>query len=250
MGQIEQAVQAVAVKRRSFGGTLHFDKPACVGHDDVHVYRGLRVFFIGQIEALFAFDDADGDGCDPFGNRDRLHMAFGLHPGQRFDQRHECAGNGGGAGSAVGLQNVTIQRNRALAQCIHFDDGAERTAYQTLNFDSPSTRFLSVARRPGVGGTRQHGILSSHPSCPFALEERRDFVFDTGSAEHLSLPNFDKAGAFSVAGIAAGQCNRAVFAEGTAIVSGHKRTSLEVMWEQYTRPAALLRSFFTARGPS
>lgn len=48
----------------AFGGGLDFDEAAVLGHDEVHVDIGLRVFFVGEVEEGGALNDADAGGGD------------------------------------------------------------------------------------------------------------------------------------------------------------------------------------------
>ncbi len=60
-------------------------------------------------------------------------------------QRHEGAGDGGGAGAAVGLDDVAVEGDGALAQFAQVDRGAQRAADQAL--DLQGAPALLAARR-------------------------------------------------------------------------------------------------------
>src|SRR3546814_14471085 len=67
---------------------------------------------------------------------------------QLFDrelQRHPCAGNGGGAGAAIGLDHVAVDRDLPLTKRFKIDDGAQRAADQPLDFLRPA-RLLALGR--------------------------------------------------------------------------------------------------------
>src|SRR5699024_4509974 len=75
------------------------------------------------------------------------------------------AGNGGGAGSAVGLEHIAVQHDGVLAQGRDVDDGAQRTADQAGDLVGAPADLALDRFAAGAGGGRagQHGGLGGHP---------------------------------------------------------------------------------------
>src|SRR5690606_25343594 len=131
-----------------------------------------------------------------------LDRARGDQTVDRIDQRYVGARDRRGAGTAVGLQHVAIERDGALAEQLAIDAGAQRTADQSLDLQRAAAllaaRGLAVAA--GVGGARQHAVLGGDPAFALAAQERGHPVFHAGGAEHPGLAETDQYRAFGVAG--------------------------------------------------
>src|SRR5262249_29534803 len=119
-----------------FAGTLDFDELAVGGHDEVHVDGGVLVLEIIEVEEGLTIDHAHADGGDEL-----LDGGFGeeaffdeLLDGERGG--HAGAGDGGGAGAAVGLKDVAIDAERAWAEQVEIDYGAEGAADEALELDA------------------------------------------------------------------------------------------------------------------
>ena len=67
-----------------------------------------------------------------------------LHPGKTVVERDPGAGDRGGAGAAVGLDDVAIERDRPLSEPAKLRDAAERPSDQALDLLSPSGGFTFV----------------------------------------------------------------------------------------------------------
>src|SRR5581483_302044 len=113
--QTDQPRKLLFFERLSLGGALHLHIPQRIGHHKVHVHSRARVFFVIQIEQFLPADDADAHRGDHFAHRIAAQHSSAFHPRYRVAQRDARSGNRGGARSAIGLQNVTIQRDGALA---------------------------------------------------------------------------------------------------------------------------------------
>ena len=80
----------------------------------------------------------------------------------RVDQRDVAAGDGRGARAAVGLQHVAVDGDRALAERLQIDHGAQRTADQALDLQraaallaaSPLRACCAYASRAAACRTR------------------------------------------------------------------------------------------------
>src|SRR3546814_17224519 len=67
--------------------------------------------------------NAAGNGGHLRGQRVALeHRAIGLQLFDRELQRHPCAGNGGGAGAAIGLDHVAVDRDLPLTKSFKIED--------------------------------------------------------------------------------------------------------------------------------
>ncbi len=86
---------------------------AVAGEHEIRVGLGAAVFAIIEIEHRHALarlfgDDAAGDGGDLGRHRHLVDLALLHQPLERLVQRHPGAGDGGGAGAAIGLEHVAI----------------------------------------------------------------------------------------------------------------------------------------------
>src|SRR3990167_2937911 len=111
--QLEQPLEIVFGKGGAFGGGLDFDQAAGAGHYDVHVHLGAGVFFVGEVEQRYAFNQANAGGRHGVGQRQRPQDAHfnQLLAGER--QGDVGAGDGGGDRAAVGLDDVAGEDERA-----------------------------------------------------------------------------------------------------------------------------------------
>ena len=111
------------------------------------------------------------------------------HAGEGHMQSYIAAGDGGGAGAAVGLDDIAIDLDRAFAQGFHIGDGAQGPANQPLDFLGASRLFA-----PGgftvhalVGGPGQHAVFGGDPSLARIAQPRRHPAFDTGGTQHVGV---------------------------------------------------------------
>ena len=137
-------------------------------------------------------DDADRDR----GHRRRVIGERASLPCASSQVTASCGGDEGagdrrGAGAAVGLQHVAVERDGALAQRVEVEHAAQRAADQAL--DLLRAAALLAARRlavaAGVGGARQHAVLGRDPALAAAALVRRHLLFDRGGAQHPVSPN-------------------------------------------------------------
>src|ERR1700757_540889 len=180
------------------GSGLDLYHLAAGGHNEVHIDIGAGVFFVGQVEENFAIDDTYADGGDEVAQGDRAQ-------GAGFDELLQCeaqgdegARDGGGAGSAVGLDDVAVDPDSPLAQFFQVRYGAQGTADETLNFvgTSGGASFAHFARRTRQSRARKHAVFARHPALAAVAEEGGDGLFDGSGADDAGVADFDERGAF------------------------------------------------------
>ena len=122
-------------ERDFFRRALHLDDPFRAGHDEIGV--GLRCGVLGvvEIEHRGAVADAAGDGRHMVAQRVGLEHLARLHPGDAVVQRDEAAGDRGGAGAAIGLDDVAIDGDLPFAERFEVKHRAQAPADQALDFD-------------------------------------------------------------------------------------------------------------------
>ena len=114
-----------------------------------------------------------------------------LHVAQGVDEGHEGAGDGGGAGAAVGLDDVAVDPEGALAEGLHVDDRPQRAADEALDLvgaaggrpPRPASRW-----RAGDGGAGQHAVLGGDPALALALQEGGHPLLDAHGADDPVSP--------------------------------------------------------------
>src|SRR6202140_1572968 len=91
-----------------------------------------------------------------------LHHVAGFYPGEAVVERDPGAGDRRGAGAAVGLDDVAIDGDLALAERLEIDHRAQTAPNQPLDFDGAAT--LLAGRRlapPWLKGQGRGGRRSS-----------------------------------------------------------------------------------------
>ena len=134
-----------------FGGGLGLDQASVGEHDDVHVDGGAGVFFVAEIEEDVAVDDADAGGGDHLPERRGFEGARGDKLVEREGEGDAGSGDGGGAGAAVGLEDVAVEDDGALAESFHVDDGAEAAADEALDLVGAAADLCRVRIRAACG---------------------------------------------------------------------------------------------------
>src|SRR5450830_365622 len=210
--QGQHRVQVFRLERRAFGGALDFDETTGAGHDDVQVGLGCRVFQVVQVEHRLALVHAHRYRGDHLLERaTALQAATLLDHRQGVDQSNHGAGDGRGAGAAVGLDHIAVDIQGHIAQLGHVQRGTQRTADQALDLQGPAA-LLAAAGLTLVtlaGGARQHAVLGGQPTLALALEETRYAVLDTDRADHFGITKLDQYGSLGVFGVVAGDADRA-----------------------------------------
>ena len=240
-----------------FAGALQFDEFARGVHDEVQIHLRRGVFRVAKIQQGLLLDDADADGGDGAAQRVCGQLAFGHQLADRQGERHVAAGNGRGAGAAVGLQDIAVHPDGAGAQFLQVDGGAHGPADEALDFlGAPVNLALGdvalFALQGGVGEHRvfgrdpapgdalllhpaRHGFLDRHAAdharvAPFDQRRaggvRRDVVLETHGAQ-LSRPNGHRRAGAEVTGADSGCAINARDGRG-ACVTGQRRKSRAV----------------------
>jgi len=131
---------------------------------------------------------------------------------------HPGAGDGGGAGAAVGLQHVAVEGQRAVREGGEVEGGAQAAADQALDLGGAAggLSLVDLARAAGVRGPRQHGVLGGQPAAAAVLHERRHPVVDARRHQDAGLAELDEHRAFGEFESARLQAERAEGVDGTA----------------------------------
>ncbi|MPM86989.1 hypothetical protein SDC9_134082 [bioreactor metagenome] len=163
-------------------------------------------------------NDAHRDGGDAGDDGGLGECARRQQLAHRVVRGHPGAGDGGGAGAAVGLDHVTVQLDGTLAQQLQVERCAQAAAYQALDFLRAAALLAlgGFAVGAGVGGARQHAVFGGQPAFAAAALVRRHAFFDRCGAQHLSVAELDQHRAFGVHGVVARDAHRAQRVVGAA----------------------------------
>ena len=204
-----------------FAGALDFHEFPGFGHDDVHVHIGAGVFFVGQVKADVAVDEPNGDGCNG-----REQGVSGDHPasfqlGDGVGEGDVRAGDGRGAGAAVGLQDVAVDGNGVFPEFPQVNGRPKGPANQSRDFVGPAFDFAfhGFARHAFVGGGGQHGVFGGEPALPGAVFEARNAFFHAGGAHDAGVAEFHKHAACGVVGESSGDADGSHLVLGAAVGS-------------------------------
>ena len=195
-GEIGQCTELVPVERLCLGRPLNLDEETLARHHEIHVHFGARILGVVEIEKGSAVDYADADGGDVIRHGDRVHHPALLESSKEIDQGDEPAGDGGGSCSAVGLDDIAVNRDRPLAECVQVGDGPQGTADQALDLvgpppDLPDGRF---AGRPLLGRGGKHRVFRGQPASPRILEKGGNLFLDRRRTDHPRMPHLHQDG--------------------------------------------------------
>src|SRR6266446_4200619 len=103
-------------------------------------------------------------------------------------------------GSAVGLNDVAIDRDLPLAQRRQIEHRAQAAPDQPLDLDGAPALLSGgcLAAGPLRGGAWQHAVLRPDPAARLALEPRRQPVLERRRHQHVSIAELHGAGALGV----------------------------------------------------
>jgi hypothetical protein len=210
-GVVEHLAELGAGVGVVLGGGLGFDEATVGEHDDVHIDHGAGVFFVGEVEEDVAVDDADG-GCG-----DHLFQGRGFE-GAGFDELAEGEGegdagpgDGGGAGASVGLEDVAVEDDGALAEGLHVDYAAEGAADEALDLVGAAADLtaLALACGAGEGGAGEHAVLGGDPAAAGVAEPAGDALLDGGVAEDAGVAGLHEDGALGHGDVVGGDADLA-----------------------------------------
>src|SRR5215212_2741079 len=128
----EKLIHLFAREWLALGRALKLYETAVARADDVHVHGGARVLVVLEVEERHAPDYADADRGHFARDRERLEPIFLHEAAAGKHERDVRARNRGRAGAAVGLQNVAVYRDGALAESREVRDGAQAAADESL----------------------------------------------------------------------------------------------------------------------
>src|SRR5271165_2530 len=222
-GEGEEAGEFRVVEGDFLGGGLELDESAGTGHDDVHVDVGARVFVVAEVEHGFAGDDADAGGGYRGDDRERLYRLELDQLAQRENQSDVGAGDGRGARSAVGLEDVAIDDDGAVAECGRIDDRAKGASNQALDFLGAAgwVTLVHFARSAGRGGAREHGVFGGDPAASAAAQKAGYGVLDGRGAQHACVADLDERRALGRHQVIGGDAHRAQLG-GLPVVDSHE----------------------------
>src|SRR5471030_825852 len=210
--QLQHRVQLFWLERRAFGGALDFNEAASAGHHHVQVSLGSRIFQVVEVKHRLALVHANRNSRDHLLERVAAFQAATLLDHfQGINQGNHGAGDGCGAGAAIGLDNIAIDVQGDIAQFRHVQRCAQGTTNQTLDLQSTAA-LLATARFTLVtlaGGARQHAVFGGQPALALPLEETRHAIFDADRADDLGITELDQYRSLGVFGVVAGNADRA-----------------------------------------
>lgn len=239
-GEIHHGEQAVTGKCLALGGGLHLDETAVFGHDQVHIDFGLRIFLVSEIEEDGALDDADAGGGDELPEGRGFERAGGDHAIEGDGESSAGSGDGRGARTAVGLEDVAIEDDGALAERLQIDDSTQGAADEALDLmgAAPDFAALGLAGRAGESGTGQHAVLGGNPAAATVAEPGGNALLHGGIAENAGVPSLDENGAFGDLGPAWGEAHGAQLVRRAAAAAKElfRHGAIVRVWERQARP--------------
>ena len=164
---------------------------------------GARILVVVEVEHRNSTGDPAAYRRDLAGKRILGDQPLRHQLVDRDPQRHPGARDGGGAGAAVGLDHVAIERDLPLTQLPEIADRAQGPADKPLNFLCPPALLAlgGFTRAAGVRGAREHRIFRRYPAFALAAQPRRQAFLDRGGADHLGVAKADQHRPFGVLGI-------------------------------------------------
>jgi hypothetical protein len=196
--EIDEGIELGGIKRGFFAAGLEFDELVMVGHDEVHVDLGDDVLGVAEVQERGVVDEPDADGSHGveqgvLGDLTRLEQAM-----DREGKGDIGAGDGGGAGAPIGLEDITIDPDRAGSELGEVQSGAERTADETLDFlgSAIDATAGAVARFTLESGVGEHCVFGGNPAAGKVLffHPAGNRILDGDAAEHPGITPFDERG--------------------------------------------------------
>src|SRR5690606_5821758 len=200
--EVEETIEFLAAEAVVLGGSLDLDESARLECHQVHIDVRDDVLGIVQVEPGLAGDDADTRGGDQLDHRVGVDPPLRHQPAAGIVERDGGAGDGGGAGAAVGHDDVAVDEDGALAEGGHVDGGAQGAADEALDLLGAAADLAALTAAAGMGGARQHGVLGGDPAGAGAAAPGGQLLLHAGGAEHGGMPGGDQAGALRIRGSA------------------------------------------------
>jgi hypothetical protein len=202
-----------------------FDVFSAFGHDDVEIDGGIAVLGVVKVKDGLVLVNAGADGGDEFLEWEILEFALGHEPVEGDGCGDASAGDGGGAGAAVGLEDVAIDPDGALAEFFEINDGAEGTADEALDLGGAPVELAAadVALFPVVGGVGEHGVFRADPAAfdILILHPTGNVFLDGGGADDAGIPEGNEHRAGGVGGYVGNEGDRAEIGNCASIGSVH-----------------------------
>jgi len=222
-----------------FAAALEFHEVEFVGHDDIHIDAGVAVFDVVEVDEDLVVHDADTHGGNAVFYGEFLYFSLLNKPLAGEFHRNRCAGNCGSARAAIGLQDIAIHPERALAEFFQIHDGAKGSADEALNLGAASVHASArgVALFAGEGRVGEHGVFGRDPAAGFVLllHPTRHALFDRGGADDLGVAEGNEDGALGVGGDAFFEGDGSDFLGLAVVVTAHKGGECEGMGRRRAR---------------
>ena len=226
MAQLHQYPLLIHGEAPALAGALQLDQLPAVVHYAVQVNHSMAVLLIAEIQQGHVLHNPGGDGG---------HLVFDWiffdHAGLRQfaagnGQRGESAGDRGGTGTAVALENVAVDGDGPLTQRGQVHRRPEAAANEPLNLRRAGTelQFADVPAGAFPVGAGQHGVLRRHPAGTLRYMAGGP-VLHAGAAEHHGFATLNEDAALSEIYKSRRHFNRTQFAFFSAVNAIHLRSA-------------------------
>lgn len=231
----------ILAERCAFSGALNFDKTATAIHHNIHIGLGAAILIVIQVQHWGALINPYRNGrylADYGGFTEDIFIQQCLNGVIHGD---ESARYRSRAGAAIRLDDIAIQRQGALAQFFHIDAGAQRAAYQALNFHRAAALFSAACFAPHTAGRGawQHAVFSGYPATAFTAQKAGNPLFHAGVAQYFGITAFDQHRTFGMFGVMPGNLYLSELVSLSA--TGSHRCSPDENARDYTRFVLIFR---------
>lgn len=200
--EVDHAIDILTRHGRSLRRALHFDDGAAARSDEVQVDLRARIFEVHEIERELVravVEVPNANRRDGLAEARAFELAGLRELVERETKRDKPSRDRRGARTAVGFEDVAVDRYLPFSEPLHVDRGAKGAPDEALNFlRSPAGRFSSavaIFARLRIR-SRVHLVLGRDPAFAFALHPRRDLLVDRRCRENDRGPGSVKHGAF------------------------------------------------------
>ena len=196
---------------------MEFDYFALAGHDYGEVDLCLLVFGVGQVEEEFTSNETYAHGCHLAGQRCRLADHTRLDEGTAGHiEGYAGTVDGSGASPAVGLEDVAVDVDGALAESGAVGYSSEAAAYQALNFGGAASH-CRFALGTGERGAGQHGIFGGDPADASTAQEGRNALLHRCGADDSGHAHLHEGRTFGESLVTGLQIQGANFVVGASV---------------------------------